>query len=169
METIEMIQKAATMGNWWLATSSWQCAHSCITRPAEFFEKTSNHPCDSVPLQPRYGTLWLLAFPKTKITFERKEISDCCWDSGKYDGATDGDWENCVRSSGAYFEGVIVLCTFLVSGTFFNKCLYFSYYIAEYFWTDLVFPFHASHHCLHSGVHCFGEIYCSNCLTGLCL
>ena len=86
-------------------------------------------PGDWVPLQPRSGTLQLLAFPKTKITFEREEISDCQWDSGKYDGAADGDWENCVRSQGAYFEGdwgVIVLCTMcLVSCIFFNKCLFF--------------------------------------------
>ena len=72
---------------------------------AEFFGKISNHPGDSVPLQPRFGALWLLAFPKTKITFEREEISDHWWDSGKYDRAADGNWENCVRSQGAYFEG----------------------------------------------------------------
>ena len=29
------------------------------------------------PLQPRFGILQLLAFPKPKITFEREEISDC--------------------------------------------------------------------------------------------
>ena len=34
------------------------------------------------------------AFPKTKITFEREEISDHCWDSGKHDGEADGNWEN---------------------------------------------------------------------------
>ena len=55
----------------------------------------------TVPLQPRCATLWLLAFPKTKITFEREQISDHQWDSGKYDGAGDGYWENCVRSQGS--------------------------------------------------------------------
>ena len=35
----------------------------------EDFGETSNHPGDSVPLQPRFGALQLLAFPKTKITF----------------------------------------------------------------------------------------------------
>ena len=100
------------------------------------FGETSNHPGDSAPLQPRFGALWLLAFPKTKITFERKEISDHEWDSGKCDGVADGNWENCVKSQGAYFEGdwgIIVLCTvFLVSCIFFNKCLYFLYYMAGY-------------------------------------
>ena len=49
----------------------------------------------------------------------------------------DESWENCVRSQGANFKGdwgVIVLCAvFLVSCIFFNKCLYSSYYVAEYF------------------------------------
>ena len=131
-----MTQKATAMGNWWLAASSWQCACSCIMSCAEIFGETSNHPGDSAPLQPRFGALWLLAFPKTKITFEREEISDHQWDLGKYNGAADGDWENCVRSQGAYFLGdwgVIVLCTmFLIFCIFFNKCLYFSYYMAGY-------------------------------------
>ena len=112
-ETLQMIQKTTGMSNWWLAASSQQCAHSGITSQAEFFCETSNHSGDSAALQPRFGTPWLLAFPKTKITFEREEISDHQWDSGKYDRATNGNWENCVRSQGAYFQGdwgVIVLC-----------------------------------------------------------
>ena len=83
------------------------------------------------PRKPRFSTLQLLAFPRTKITFEREEFSDHRWASGKYNGVADGDWESCVRSQGAYFEGdwgIIVLWTmFLVSCTFFNKCLYFPY------------------------------------------
>ena len=142
METVWMIQKATAMGNWWLAASSPQCTCSCIPSHAEFFGETTNHPGDSAPLQPRFGALWLLAFPKTKITFERDEISDCWWDPGKYDGAADGDWEKFVRSQGAYFEGdwdVIVLCTmFLVSCIFFNKCLDFSRYMLDTFWTDFI-------------------------------
>ena len=85
------IAMAAAMGNWWLAASSWQCTHSCIMSHAAFFDKASSHPGGSAPLQPRFGILQLLAFPKTKITFESKEISDCWLDSGKYDGAADGD------------------------------------------------------------------------------
>ena len=71
----------------------------------EFFGETSNHSGDSVLLQLTFGALWLLAFPKIKITFEREEISHHWRDSGKYDGAADGDWENCVSSQGAYFKG----------------------------------------------------------------
>ena len=113
-ETIQMIQKATAIGNWWGAASSQQRAHSCVTSHEEFFGETSNHPSDSIPLQPRFDALWLLTFPKTKITFEREEISDHWWDSGKYSGAADSDWKNCVRSQGAYLEGdwgITVLCT----------------------------------------------------------
>ena len=136
VETIQMIQKATAMGTWWLAASSQQCICSCITSHAESFGKTSNHPGDSVLLQPRFGALQLLAFPQTKITFEKKEILDCWWDSGNYNRAAVGNWEHCVRSQGAYFEGdlnVTVLWTMcLVSYIFFNKCLYFLYYMAGY-------------------------------------
>ena len=77
METNQVIQKATAMGNCWLAASSQQHAHPCITSCAEFVGKTSSYPGDSAPLQPRFGNLLLLAFSKTKITFEREEISDC--------------------------------------------------------------------------------------------
>ena len=103
-ETIWVIQKTPAMGNWWLAVPSQQPAHSCMSH-AVFFGKSSNHPGNWAPLQLRFGALWLLGFPKTKITFEKEEISNHWWDSGKYDGAADGDWENCVRSQGAFFEG----------------------------------------------------------------
>ena len=131
-ETIHMIQKAAAIGNWWLTVSSpvHLLMYHVLCRG---FWEASNHSGDSVTLQPRFGALWLLAFPKTKITFERKEISDHWWNSGKYDGAADGDWENCVMSQGAYWS-IIILCTmFLISCIFFNKCLYFSYNMSVYF------------------------------------
>ena len=136
-----MMQKAAAMGNWWLAAASWQCACTCIMSHVQFFCKTPNRPADSVPLQPSFGSVWLLPFPKTKITFEREEISDYQGDSGKQDRAVDGDWENCVRSQGAYFEGnwgVSVLCTmflYLVSSSI--KVFIFHITWLDTFWTDL--------------------------------
>ena len=66
-----MIQKATALGNWWLAASSPQHSRSYITSHVEFFGKTASYSDDSVPLQPRFSALWLLAFPKTKITFEK--------------------------------------------------------------------------------------------------
>ena len=90
------------------ATADWQLHHDNVPARAshlvQFFGGTWNHPDDSAPLQPRFGTLRLLASPKTKITFEREEISDHQWNSGKYDGAADGDWENYVRTQGAYIR-----------------------------------------------------------------
>ena len=73
-ETIWMTQKALAMGNWWLAASSQQCACSCITSHAECFGKTSNHTGDWAPLQPRFGTLQLLDFPKLKSSLKGKRF-----------------------------------------------------------------------------------------------
>jgi hypothetical protein len=39
-----------------------------------FVVKASHHPCLSALLQPRFGSLRLLAFPKAKIAVEREEI-----------------------------------------------------------------------------------------------
>ena len=55
------------------------------------FGKTLQYSDDSGPLQPIFGALQLLAFPKTKITLEREEILDHQWYSGKYDRAADGE------------------------------------------------------------------------------
>ena len=66
METIQIIQKAAAMGNWWLAASRWQRACSCITSCAEIFGKPSNHPGDSDPLKPRLVSCDFWIFLKLK-------------------------------------------------------------------------------------------------------
>ena len=76
METIWMIQKAAVMGNWWLVVSSWQGACSCIMTHAAFFCEIWNHSGDWALLQFRFGALRLMAFPQTKITFEKEEIQE---------------------------------------------------------------------------------------------
>ena len=89
------------MCNWWLAASSRQRACSCTTSHAEFFGETSNHPGDSSLLQPRSGTLWLLAFPKKKRCLLWRRLRCHC-------------------------------PLYTISYIFFNKCLYFSYYMAVY-------------------------------------
>ena len=113
METIWMIQKAIAMSTWWLAASSQNTPAHASLLMQNFLAKYQI-----------YSKIWrpaTMAFPKTKITFEREEISDWLWDSGKYNGAADSNWENCVRSQGAYLEGdwgIIILCTmFLVSSS----------------------------------------------------
>ena len=124
-----MIQKAAAKGNWWLAASSWQHACSCITSHAKFFAKHQITQVTQTLYSPDLVPCNFWLFPKTNITFEKEQISDHQWNSGKYNSAADGDWENCVRSQGACFEGnwcIFVLCTvFLVSCIFFNKYLFF--------------------------------------------
>jgi hypothetical protein len=42
-----------------------------------FFDIVSHHPGPSAPLQHRFGSLRLLAFLKSKIAVERKEICEC--------------------------------------------------------------------------------------------
>ena len=141
MEIISMIEKAVAMGNWWLAASSWQYACPFIISCVEFFGKTSNCPGDSAPQQPRFGTLWLLAFLITKTTFEREEISDCQWDSGKYNRPAAGNWENCVRSQGAYLEGdwgMTVLCTVFLLSSSINVSIFHITWL-DTFWTDLIY------------------------------
>ena len=142
VETIEWFRRLQlwATGDWPLCYNNMPTHASCLGQ--SFFCETSNHPDNSVPLQPRVGTLRLLSFPQTIITFEREEISDHWWDSGSYDRVADGDWENCVRSQGACFEGnwgIIILCTmFLVSCIFLNRCLYFSHHWLDTFLTGLV-------------------------------
>ena len=130
-----MIQKAAAMGNWWLAASLWQHAHSCIMSHAEYFCETSNHQGDSAPLQPRFGAWWLLAFPKTKSPLKGKrfqiinEIQENKMGQMMAIGRTVwGPKMPTLKGTEASLSYVL----FLVSCFFFNKCLYFSYYMAGY-------------------------------------
>jgi hypothetical protein len=55
-------------------------AHS-VTLMQAFLGQTSHHPSLLVRLQPRFGSLQLLLFPKAKIAFASTEICD-------YDGHT---------------------------------------------------------------------------------
>ena len=58
-----------------------QCACPIYSYRAGFFfgggDKTSHHPGLPAPLQPRFGSLRLLAFPTAKIAVEREEICKC--------------------------------------------------------------------------------------------
>ena len=73
-ETMQMIQKAAAVGNRWLVASSRQCAHSCITSCTEFLVE---HQITQVT-QPHYSPdlvpwiFWL--FPKLKSPLTEKRF-----------------------------------------------------------------------------------------------
>ena len=127
------------------ATGDWQLHHdtTCPLMHQALYSFLGKHQITQVTQPPytRYVALQLLAFSKTKITFE-KEISGHQWDSGKYDGAANGDWEKCVRSQGAYFEehwGVIFLCTM------FLVCSSINVSIFHITWLD---TFWANHICI---------------------
>ena len=139
-ETIWMIQKAAAMGNWWLAASSTTCPFIASHLVQSFFAKHQitqmTQPPYSLDLVP--CDFWL--FPKTKITFQGGEISDHRWDLGKYNGASDGDWENCVRSWGTCFDGdwgVIVLCTMFLVSSSINVFVFHITWL-DTFWTHFI-------------------------------
>ena len=70
----------------WLSHSKWpseqisfitKCACPFYSSHAGFFGKVSHHPGLSAPLQPRFGSLWFLAFPKAKIDVDREVICEC--------------------------------------------------------------------------------------------
>ena len=70
---------------WWKqphlwANGDWKLHHNNTpaheSRLMQSFCKTLNHPGDWAPLQPSCGALLLLAFPKSKITFEKEGISE---------------------------------------------------------------------------------------------
>ena len=129
------------------ATGDWHLHHNNVPTHAsnvvQFFCETSNHPGDSVALQPRFSALPFLASPQTKITFEREEISDCQWDSRKYNGAADGNWENCVGFWGAYFKETevslsYVQCFLYLISSSVNVSILDSTWL-DTFWTDLIY------------------------------
>jgi len=59
------------------SASSQQCACPFYSTHAGFFGKASHHPGLSAPLQPRFDSLRLLAFPRAKIAVEREEFCEC--------------------------------------------------------------------------------------------
>ena len=138
METICMIQKTAAMGNWWLAASSWQRTRSYIMLCRFFWQNIDLPRWLSPPNSPDLVPcdFWLLPKLKSPLNGKRfqtiNEIQENIW-IFRYFSEYSPNWENCVRSQGAYFEGawgITVLCTmFLVSCVFFNTWFYFSYYM----------------------------------------
>ena len=129
--TIQTIQKAVASDNWWLAASWWQCAHSYIMSPAEVFGKKSNYPGNSAPLQPRCAALWLLTSPKTEIIFEKEEIRPSMRFRTMWQGSSWRLGKLCEVPRCLLWRGLRHHCPMdNVSCIFFNKCLYFSYYMA---------------------------------------
>ena len=139
-ETIWMLQKATAMGTWWLIVSflMTMCPllHHVLCRG---FGGTSNHPCDSVPLQPRFCTPRLLAFPKTKITFEREEISDQIGFRKIWWGSWQCLGELCEVPRCPLWRRLRHHCPVYNVTCSFNNYCYFQQYMLGTFWTDLIY------------------------------
>ena len=73
-EVIQIIQKAAVMGNWWLADSSQQCARSCIRSCVECVGETSYHSGDWAPYSPDLAPCDFWLFPKLKSPLKGKRF-----------------------------------------------------------------------------------------------
>ena len=132
VETIRMIQKAAAMGNWWLA-ASWQCAHSRITSHAVFFGETSNNPGDSLPYSPDLVpcNFWLFLKLKSPLKGNSFQIIDEIQENMTRQLMSMGELCEVLRC--LLWRGPRHHCSMdNVSCIFFNKCPYFSYYMAAY-------------------------------------
>ena len=147
-ETIWIIQKATAIRNWWLAASSWQCAPSCIRSCAEvcfcfvlfvcflWNIKSARWPTSSTA---RFGALQLLFFPKTKITFEREEISLCQRDSEKcrMRQLTVMWGPKVLTLKGTEASLSYVQCSRYLESSLVNASIFYIIYL-ETLWTDLV-------------------------------
>ena len=140
------------------ATGDWQFHHDNVLAHVShlvqgFFAKYQITQVTQLPLQPRFGALWLLAFPKTKTPLKEKRFQTV----GEIQGNMPGQpmamptkdfaecleqwkrcWANCVRSQGAYFDGdwgIIVLGTMFLLSSSVNVCISHSARL-DTFWTD---------------------------------
>ena len=101
---------------------------------AEFYSETSNHPGDSAPLKPRFVTLQLLAFPQTKITFEREEIQENTTGQWMAIGTV---WGSKVSTwKGTEVSLSCVQCFLYLASSSVNLSLFHSTWL-DIFWTDL--------------------------------
>ena len=130
------------------ATGDWQLRHDkhllMYHVSCRAFWQNIKSPRWLSALQLGFGTLQLLAFHKTKITFEREEISDHQWDSGKYDVTVDGDGRT------VWSPKVPTLKETEVSLSYVQRFLYFVSSInasifhitwMDTFWTDLIYSY----------------------------
>ena len=119
------------------ATGDWQLHHDNVPTHAPHLVQRflAKHQITQVTatLQPRFGFLWLLTFPKTEITFERRDFRPLM----RFRKIWQGSWwqlgELCEVPRCLLWRGLRCHCLMCnISCIFFNKCLYFSYYMAGY-------------------------------------
>ena len=132
-ESIWMIQKAAAMGNWWLAASSRQrTAHASRLVPS-FLAK---HQIIQVT-QPPTAQMWHSATSGFSQNYNHLWKGRDFRPSVRFRKICQGSWsrvELCEVPRCLLWRGVRCHCPmYSVSCTFFNKCPYFAYYLAGYF------------------------------------
>ena len=147
METIWMIQKAKSIGHWWLAASSWATYPLMHPVSCSFLGKTSNHPDDSVPCSPDLVPCHFWLFPNLKLLWKGRDFRL----SMRFRKVWQGSWglmgelyevPRCLLWMGPEASLSYVQCfffsfpppgtIFLVFCIFVNKCLHFSYYMTGY-------------------------------------
>ena len=137
METTQMIQKAAAMGNWWLAASSRQHIYSCILSYAEFFWQNVK------------SSRWVSP-PKAQIchpgTSGFSQNKNHLWKGRdfrqlmRFRKIRQGSWLAIVRSQGAYCEGdwgIIVLHAMYLISSSINVSIFCITWLNS-FWRDLI-------------------------------
>ena len=85
-EAIQMILKATAMGNWWLAASSQQHVHSCITSPAIFWKNIKSPRWRSLPYSQNLIPWHFWLFLKLKLPSKMKRFQTIDKIQGKTTG-----------------------------------------------------------------------------------
>ena len=139
-ETIEMIQKSAAMGNWWLAASSLWCAWSYIMSCAEFLAKHQIIQVTQLPYSPDLVPCDLWIFPKLKSPLKGFQTID------KIQENTMG-WLMEIRRTvwgpkvptlkGTEASLSYVQCFLYLASSSINASTFYSAWM-DTFWTDLV-------------------------------
>ena len=127
-EIIWMIQKATTMGNWWLAASSTTCPFIASHLVQSFFAKHQitqmTQPPYSLDLAP--CDCWIL--PKLKSALKGKRFQTISETQENTMGQLMVIGRTVWGPKGPTLKGTEAYCPmYSVSCIFFNKCLYFSY------------------------------------------
>ena len=136
-ETIGMIQKAAATGNWWFGSF---CSYNTPAHISHLMQVLAKHQITQVTQTPYSSDLapcnfWL--FPKLKSSLKGKrfqiinEIQENTTGQLMEIGRTVwGPKVPTLKGTEASLSHVHTM--FLISCIFFNKCFYFSYYMAGY-------------------------------------
>ena len=129
-----MIQKAAVLGNWWLAASPPQCARSRITSRAEFLAKHRITQVTQPPYSPDLAPCNFWLFPKLKSALKGKRFQT----TNEIQGNTTGQLMTTRTLWGpkAPEASLSIMCTMFPVSSSINVSLFHITWLVT-FWTDL--------------------------------